>query len=84
MSTHCRSSTFVRFDISVLLSVHQSVRGNTNSATGGSYVEALFGDETSYVEWNVNVPSSGKYLISLRYANDNSPRPLSVSDRGLE
>ena len=60
MSTHCCSSTYVRFNISVLLSVHQSVVDNTNSATGGLYVEALFGDETSHVEWNVNVPSSGK------------------------
>ena len=71
MYTHCRSSTYVRSNISVLLSVHQSVVDNTNSATGGLYVEALFGEETSYVEWNGNVHSSGKYLISLRYANDN-------------
>ena len=57
---HCCSSTYARFNISVLLSLHQSVTDNTIFATGGSYVEALFVDETSYVEWNVNVPSSGK------------------------
>jgi len=54
------------------------VRNNTSSATGGLYVEARNGDETSYVEWDVDVPGTGEYLISLRYANDNSPRPLSV------
>ena len=43
------------------------------------YVEARYGDETSHIEWNVEAPIPGKYLVSLRYANDNSPRPLSVS-----
>ncbi|KAL7537288.1 hypothetical protein ACHAXR_008774, partial [Thalassiosira sp. AJA248-18] len=54
------------------------VKNNTSSATGGLYVEARNGNETSYVEWNVDVDVTGPYLISLRYANDNSPRPLSV------
>jgi hypothetical protein len=41
-------------------------------------VTAISGNETTYVEWNVNVASAGTYLISLRYAHDTSPRPLSV------
>ena len=56
------------------------VKNNTSSATGKNYVEARYGNDTTYIEWNVNVPSTGMYLISLRYAHDNSPRPLSVSD----
>ncbi|KAL7542499.1 hypothetical protein ACHAXR_011825, partial [Thalassiosira sp. AJA248-18] len=57
---------------------HQIARDNTDSATGGVYVEARNFDETSYLEWNVNVPTAGTYFISLRYALDAAPRPLSV------
>ena len=56
------------------------VKNDTLSPTGKKYVEARYGNETTYVQWNVNVPSAGSYLISLRYAHDTSPRPLSVSD----
>lgn len=56
-----------------------NVRNNTSSATGRLYVEARLGNATTYVEWDVSVPSAGSYLISLRYALDSEPRPLDVS-----
>jgi hypothetical protein len=56
------------------------VKNDTISATGRKYVEARYGNETTYLQWNVNVPSPGTYSISLRYAHDSSPRPLTVSD----
>jgi hypothetical protein len=56
------------------------VKNDTLSPTGKKYVEAKFGNETTYIQWNVTVPNEGTYLISLRYAHDTSPRPLSVSD----
>jgi hypothetical protein len=55
------------------------VKNDTMSATGKKYVEARYGNETTYIEWNVNISSAGEYLLSLRYAHDTSPRPLSVS-----
>lgn len=54
------------------------MRNNTSSASGGEYVQARYGDKTTFVEWNVDVPSSGTYSIALRYANDYHPRPLLV------
>ena len=56
------------------------VKNDTLSPTGKKYVEARYGNETTFIQWSVNVPSAGTYLISLRYAHDTSPRPLSVSD----
>jgi hypothetical protein len=56
------------------------VKNNTISPTGKKYVEARFGNQTTYIQWNVTVPSAGEYLISLRYSHDSSPRPLSVSE----
>jgi hypothetical protein len=60
-----------------------AVKNDTSSATGKKYVNAANGNETTYIQWNVAVPSAGEYLISLRYAHDNSPRPLDVSDSFL-
>ena len=60
------------------------VKNDTLSPTGKKYVEARYGNETTYVQWNVNVPSAGMYLVSLRYAHRSSPRPLSVSDMIFE
>jgi hypothetical protein len=60
--------------------INAVVKNDTASPTGKKYVEARYGNETTYVQWNVNVSSAGWYLISLRYAHDSSPRPLSVSD----
>lgn len=58
----------------------QDVRDDTSSATGGLYVYIRNGvNSSTYVEWQVDVPTTGEYLISLRYALDYSPRPLSVS-----
>ena len=57
-----------------------TVKNDTASATGRKYAEARYGNETTYIQWNVNVPSAGTYSISLRYAHDSSPRPLTVSD----
>ena len=57
-----------------------AVKNVTSSATGKKYVNAANGNETTYIQWNVAVPSAGEYLISLRYAHENSPRPLDVSD----
>lgn len=56
------------------------VRDNTASATGGEYVYLNSGvNASTYVEWNnVVVPTDGEYEISLRYAVDYTPRPLSV------
>ena len=54
------------------------VRNDTASASG-DYVYTRDGDETSYVEWTVTVPSAGKYLLSLRYGNDYTIFPLAVS-----
>mmetsp|Transcript_30664 Transcript_30664/g.64801 ORF Transcript_30664/g.64801 Transcript_30664/m.64801 type:complete len:611 (+) Transcript_30664:516-2348(+) len=53
---------------------------DTSSATGGSYVDARGGDQTTFVEWTVNVTNAGKYLLSLslRYASNADLRPLSV------
>lgn len=55
--------------------------GSASSATGGSYVE-MEGNSSSYVEWNVDVPITGKYLISFRAALDTSPKPLSIVANG--
>lgn len=56
---------------------------DTASATGGEYVNTWSTggvNSSTYVEWIVNdIPSSGEYVIALRYANDYSPRPLNVS-----
>lgn len=60
------------------------MRNNTSSATGGKYVEGRYGDETTFVEWNVDVPTAGTYSISLRYAHDSIPRTLRVSNELLE
>jgi hypothetical protein len=53
---------------------------NNTQCTGKQNVQAIAGNETAYIQWNVNVPSAGTYSISLRYAHNTSPRPLSVSD----
>ncbi len=53
---------------------------NNEFATGKNHVEARYGNETTFIQWSVSVPSAGTYLISLRYAHRSSPRPLSVSD----
>lgn len=55
---------------------------DTISATGGQYVD--FGTAQSYVEWNVNVVTSGTYLIKFRYALDSTPLPLSVIVNAVE
>ncbi len=58
---------------------------NNTFSSGKKYVEAKGnGNDTTYVQWNVSVPSAGAYLISLRYAHRSSPRPLSVSDSIIE
>ena len=64
-----------------VLHVHQIVKDDTSSATGGKYVYMRNGvNSSSYVEWTVDdIPTSGEYVIALRYANDYSPRPLNVS-----
>lgn len=59
------------------VSILQNVTAST-IASGGSYVEARYGNETSFIEWNVNVEDAGKYLISMRYAHDLGPRGLQV------
>jgi hypothetical protein len=56
------------------------VKNDTKTATGQKYV-GVRGNETTYIEWNVNVSNAGEYLLSLRYAHETSPRPLSVSDQ---
>ena len=56
------------------------VKNDTISPTGKKYVEARYGNETTYIQWSVTVPSAGEYLISLRYSHDSSPRPLFVSE----
>ena len=53
-----------------------------NSASGGSYVG--FGNNNSYVEWDVNAVDPGPYMISFRYALDSEPRPLSLIVNGEE
>lgn len=52
---------------------------SNTKCTGGQSLTAISGNENTFVQWNVNVASAGTYLISLRYAHDTSPRPLSVS-----
>ncbi|KAL7543207.1 hypothetical protein ACHAXR_012486, partial [Thalassiosira sp. AJA248-18] len=56
------------------------VRGdNTDSATGGLYAQLSSGvNASTYVSWEVEVPATAEYEISLRYALDHSPLPLSV------
>ena len=40
-----------------------------------------YGDGTSYIEWEVNdVPFTGEYLISFRYATDDEQRRMNVRD----
>lgn len=68
------------------------MRNNTSSASGGLYVDArceqqqcIYGNqydnETMYIEWEVDdVPTTGEYLISFRYALDDEPRRMNVSD----
>jgi len=53
----------------------------TKSSSSATFVE-LIGNSSSYVEWNVEVPSTGKYLISFRYSLDTSPEPLSIVVNG--
>jgi uncharacterized protein (DUF1501 family) len=48
------------------------VRNNTNSATQGEYVYSRDGNTSTSIEWNVNVATTGPYLISIRYAHDDS------------
>ena len=36
--------------------------------------------DTSYIEWNVTVPSTGMYLLSWRYALDAAVQTTNVSD----
>ena len=56
------------------------MRDDTSSATGGLYVYIRNGvNFSTFVEWQVDVPTTGEYLVSLRYALDYSPRPMSVS-----
>ncbi|KAL7542550.1 hypothetical protein ACHAXR_011864 [Thalassiosira sp. AJA248-18] len=55
-----------------------NIKNNTKSATGGFYVEGFYGNETTFIEWTVDVDAAGPYLISLRYANHYTPRPLNV------
>jgi hypothetical protein len=52
------------------------------SPTGKKYVDARSGNETTFLEWSVNVPNEGEYMISLRYAHHQSPRPLDVYVNG--
>mmetsp|Transcript_30659 Transcript_30659/g.64787 ORF Transcript_30659/g.64787 Transcript_30659/m.64787 type:complete len:1099 (+) Transcript_30659:67-3363(+) len=54
------------------------VMNNSASATGGLYVYTYDGDSSSSIEWNLNATISGTYSITLRYALDESPRPVSV------
>lgn len=54
------------------------VSNDTSSATGGEFVYARSGNESTFIEWNIDVPATGSYMISLRYAVDTSPGPLSV------
>jgi uncharacterized protein (DUF1501 family) len=61
------------------------VYNNTSSATGGEYVYAQSGTSSlTSIEWSINVPTTGSYLISLRYANDDAPKPLDVFVNGGE
>ena len=55
---------------------------SSSSASEGSYVD--YGNNHSYVEWNINVANAGQYLISVRYSLDSSPRPLSLIVNGEE
>ena len=53
-----------------------------DSAAGFQYVYLEDGvDDTTFIEWTVNdVPSTGEYLISLRYALHMNPIPMNVSE----
>ena len=42
----------------------------------------LGSNSSSYVEWNVDVPHQGKYLVSFRYAFDTSPTRLDIDVNG--
>ena len=56
-----------------------------DSAAGFQYVYLEDGvDDTTFIEWTVNdVPSTGEYLISLRYALHMNPVPMNVSEASL-
>ena len=56
-----------------------------DSAAGFQYVHLEDGvDDTTFIEWTVNdVPSTGEYLISLRYALHMNPVPMNVSEASL-
>jgi hypothetical protein len=55
---------------------------SSSSASEGSYVD--YGEDLSYVEWDINVGTAGQYLVSFRYALNSSPRPLSLIVNGQE
>lgn len=57
---------------------------NSASATGGQYVylrdqDHGVVDDTSSIEWIVDVPTTGTYLISVRYAIDTWSRWMDIS-----
>ena len=56
----------------------------TDSATGGLYVDVDIGGDSTFIEWNVDVPNSGDYLVSFRYGLDYNPRPLNLFVNGEE
>ncbi|KAL3778843.1 hypothetical protein ACHAWO_009699 [Cyclotella atomus] len=47
-----------------------------SSANGGNFVN--YGNDQSYVEWDLSVATAGQYYISFRYALDAEPHPLSL------
>lgn len=50
-----------------------TIKNNTSSASQGYYVDFDPTDE-AYVQWDVNVPYTGEYILSFRYALDTHSR----------
>jgi uncharacterized protein (DUF1501 family) len=61
--------------------ISQSTVKDATSSSGGSFVE-LGDNSSSYVEWTIDVPSDGAYLLSFRYALDTSPKRLDIQVNG--
>lgn len=74
--------------VDLLLEAEQAIRSGVSvkfgyagfTGTGyGDYIN-LSGD---YIEWNVNVPQSGNYLLQFRYALPTGNRPLQLRVNGV-
>src|SRR4051794_25010136 len=75
IGTACEAENVIRGGGVVVSTLHASY-------TGSGFADYQ-GNGTGYVEWTVNVPSAGTYLLAFRYGNGGTTdRPMAIAVNG--